>query len=238
MNDRIGAVVEINGRRLTVTAEGCRFATMKKPELRTLALTAEQLDGLQAAVRANLGRCASLQTQDGLPCMLWPKGGAVLCPKHGGRIPTHLSRGERLLAAIRLPALEWLASEIDRASEDTCETCGYPSHGLKERKHIASLVWRLLDRAGLPPTKKLEVETKAEKDLTLDGWTAEEKVELGSYLRQAKILKARVEERLLTEEASKRLAIPAELVPQKLLDAQRGILGSRPAEGDLDPIDD
>jgi len=33
-------------------------------------------------------------------------------------------------------------------------------------------------------------------------------------------------------------AIPAELVPQKLLDAQRGILGSRPAEGDLDPIDD
>lgn len=239
---RIGDVVEINGRRTVVTDEGARLAGLKREELLKLRedgrLPESLVFELQAAVRAVLGRCASTQTQDGLPCRHWPRAGAILCPTHGGRIPAHLARAERLLSSIRLPALEWLAREIDRASEDACHECGYPRQGIKERKYIASLVWRLLDRAGLPPTKKLEVSTSAEKDITLDGWTREEKLELGGYLQKAKELKTRVEARLLNEEAAKTLAIPAVLVPAQLIEAAQGKLGPRPAEEDLDPLEE
>src|SRR6188768_3639336 len=102
MIDRIGATTEINGRKVTVTEDGVFLSGKKRAELLLMRehgeLTQERLDGLQAAVRLNLGRCASLSTGDALPCRHWPKAGAILCPTHGGRVPTHLARAERVLA--------------------------------------------------------------------------------------------------------------------------------------------
>jgi len=243
MPDRIGDVIEIAGRRQAITVEGCRLAKLGNEELLRLRegghLTPELLFELQVAVRGNLGRCASTATQDGFPCRRWPVSGQLLCPQHGARLPVHINRAERLLAAIRMPAIEWLAREIDQAGESPCHTCGYPTHSLKERKHFASIVWRLLDRSGLPPTKKVEISDGRPSDVTLDGWLDIEKHELSRHLEQVKALKSRVEARLLREEAAKSLAIPAALVPQQLLEAATGALGPRPADEDLDPeIDD
>lgn len=159
--------------------------------------TPDELRALQQATREE-GRCGSLQTQTGLPCRRHPAPGYTVCWKHGSRAPQTMAKAERVLAVARMPAVEWIMDELDRAHAETCHECGYPHHTLKERKRIDSLAFKLLDRTGLGPRQTIDVNARKvdDNELMLDRLNDEEKACLGGLIQQLNDLKARVHMRL------------------------------------------
>jgi hypothetical protein len=179
-----------------------QLVTMSRAEWKALmpGLSPEQLRFLATHVKSQ-GKCGSLQTADGLPCMKTPRFGWTVCNKHGERAPQTAAKAERLLAIARMPAIEWILEEIDRAQEDTCEKCGYPDHSLKERKHTASLAYRLLDRTGFGPHSKVDftVNRSDVPEIPLENWSEEERGELRALLTQVRALKDKVAFRLASD---------------------------------------
>lgn len=157
----------------------------------------EELGGLQIEARKE-GRCGSLQTSTGLPCRRHPAPGYTVCWKHGSRAPQTIAKAERVLAVARMPAVEWILDELDRAHADTCHECGYPRHNLKERKRVDALAFKLLDRTGLGPRQTIDINKgkNDETDFLLDQLNAEEKQTLAGLMIQLNELKARVKTRL------------------------------------------
>jgi len=127
----------------------------------------DRLAQMQAEVRA-AGGCGSLQTANGLPCRRTPKAGYPVCRKHGERAPQTVAKAERLLAIARMPAIEVLLDELDQAQEDQCPTCGYPERGLKYRKHVAAISFKLLDRTGFGPRSSIDLTAKAVDEHHID----------------------------------------------------------------------
>jgi hypothetical protein len=144
------------------------------------------------------GRCGSLQTANGLPCRRTPKIGYTVCRKHGDRAPQTMAKAERLLAVARIPAIEGLLDELDQYDEETCDTCGYPRHTLKERKYITGIRFRLLDRLGMGPRTTVDLVARRLEDQPLDVTvlTDEEFEELGGLLAQLEQFKRRIRARL------------------------------------------
>lgn len=159
--------------------------------------TEDELRALQAASRGQ-GRCGSLQTQTGMPCRRTPAPGFTVCWKHGSRAPQTMAKAERVLAVARLPAVEWILDELDRANAETCQECGYPHHNLKERKRIDALAFKLLDRTGLGPRQTIDVNSRKadDNDLVLEQMNDEEKTCLSSLVQQLNELRGRVRMRL------------------------------------------
>lgn len=161
--------------------------------------TSVQVAGLKEAAR-RYGRCGSLQTSDGLPCLAIPKTGWTVCRRHGANAPQTVQGAHKRIAIVLTPALEWLQEEWQRMQEPTCETCGYPSKSLKERRHYAAMLWRMLDRFGLGPGKTLTINTGsglgAELNALVVEASFEEREELQGYLAQVRAWKDRVAARL------------------------------------------
>lgn len=158
------------------------------------------------------GGCASLQTANGLPCRRSPKAGYPVCRKHGERAPQTVAKAERLLAIARMPAIEVLMDELDQAQEDECPTCGYPARGLKYRKHIAAISFKLLDRTGFGPRSSIDLTAKTVDEHHIDVSTLSdaEAEELGKLLDALDEFKTRIDAR----KAREVLVAPA---PQALL---------------------
>lgn len=169
---------------------------------------------MQALVRAE-GGCGSLQTASGLPCRRPPKVGYPVCRKHGERAPQTVAKAERLLAVARMPAIELLLDELDQYQEVTCPTCGYPSHSIKERKHIAGIAFKMLDRTGFGPRSTVDLNARAisEKTVEVSQMSSEELAELEQLLAALEALKTRHLSRLAAEQAREVLAPE----PQRLL---------------------
>ncbi len=151
----------------------------------------------QASARAD-GRCGSLQTYTGLPCLRRRKPGHQTCDKHGARVATHIAKAERLLAVARMPAIEFILEELDHAQENPCEHCGYPRLDLEERKHLASVSFKLMDRTGLPPGVKMDVSMKTQEATGPDFmlWLPDELAEYDRLFEQMQQLDTRVAARL------------------------------------------
>jgi hypothetical protein len=183
------------------TIENAALARLTRSELRALQpLSPEQLTFLQADRRGQ-GKCGSLQTADGLPCERAPKFGWTVCRKHGERAPQTAAKAERLLAVARMPAIEWILDALDKAQEETCEACGYPSHTLKESKRYDTLAFRLLDRTGFGPHSKIDfnVSQSDAPGVPLENWSDEERQELRGHLAAVRALKERVAYRLASD---------------------------------------
>lgn len=161
---------------------------------------AQRLTEMVRQVKA-AGGCGSTQTANGLPCRRSPKAGYPVCRKHGERAPQTVAKAERLLAIARMPAIEVLMDELDQAQEDECPTCGYPARGLKYRKHIAAISFKLLDRTGFGPRSSIDLTAKAVDDHHIDvsTLTDEEVEELGNMLTAIDEFKTRVDARKARE---------------------------------------
>lgn len=175
--------------------------------------TPEQLQAEQLRVRAE-GRCGSLQTFDGRPCRRRPKAGYPVCPNHGQRAPQTIAKAERLLAVARMPAIQVLLDELDQYQEETCETCGYPHHTLKARKHISVIAFKLLDRTGFGPRSTIDLTARKLEDAPRDvaQLTEEEFQELSGMLAEEDRFWARVQARGAADAARKVLAPAPETV--------------------------
>lgn len=147
------------------------------------------------------GGCASLQTANGLPCRRSPKAGYPVCRKHGERAPQTVAKAERLLAIARMPAIEVLMTELDQAQENECPTCGYPAHGLKYRKHIAAISFKLLDRTGFGPRSSIDLTAKTvdEHHIDVSSLTDAEAEELSRLLDAIDEFKMRTDARKARE---------------------------------------
>lgn len=209
------------------------IATLPKVEdwLAELALLepgprAERLREMQGVVK-RAGGCSSTQTANGLPCRRTPKAGYPVCRKHGERAPQTVAKAERLLAVARMPAIEVLMDELDQAQENTCVTCGYPDHGLKYRKHIAAVAFKLLDRTGFGPRHSIDLTAKAigEEQIDVSNLTDEEFMELGRLIEQMDQLKTRVNARIASGSAREVLA------PIAVAALQSSVQGEGTAEG-------
>ena len=199
-------------------------------ELRELpALSPAQLLILQRHVREVRHRCGSLQTASGLPCERPPALGTTVCRKHGARAPQTLAKAERLLACARIPGIEFLLDELERANAETCPTCGFPEGGLKERKHIASVAFRLMDRTGLGPGSKIDFTvTRSEQvEIPIENWDDDEKSELRELVQSVRALKERVARRLAVQGA--RATVEGEVVSTQLARDVSGVKSLAPA---------
>lgn len=176
-------------------------------ELRTLLLGPDDLRVLQEQARTE-GRCASLKTADGLPCRRFPKPGFSVCFRHGELAPQTTAKATRLLAEVRLPAINWLMDTLDQAQLQTCHECGYPNHSLKEKRRIDAVARVVLDRTGLGPSSKVSVvdERDAESGLQIDLLNEQERLELGRLIMEVRDLKERVRARLDRDAATLTLA--------------------------------
>lgn len=168
-----------------------------RPALLALELSRAELLELQAATKAD-GRCGSLQTQDGLPCRKSPRYGWTVCLVHGEKAPQTAAKAERLLALARMPGIEWIVTALDAANEETCDKCGYPTHGLKERKRIDAIAFKLLDRTGFGPGKTLNINAPkdTEADALVERMSDEEMMQMSGLLDQVRQLKERVRNRI------------------------------------------
>lgn len=199
-------MTEVTETALVATESALVAAATKLGALAARALAAgatsetfseQELGLIQEATRKE-GRCGSRQTSTGLPCRRHPAPGYTVCWKHGSRAPQTMAKAERVLAVARMPAVEWVLDELDRANADTCHECGYPHHSLKERKRIDALAFKLLDRTGLGPRQTIDVNSRKvdDNDLMLDRLNEDEKNCLAGLIRQLNDLKARVHMRL------------------------------------------
>lgn len=111
-----------------------------------------------------------------------------------------------------MPAIEVLMDELDQAQEDECPTCGYPARGLKYRKHIAAISFKLLDRTGFGPRSSIDLTAKTVDEHHIDVSTLSdaEAEELGKLLDALDEFKMRIDAR----KAREVLVAPA---PQGLL---------------------
>ena len=159
-----------------------------------------RLDAFKDVVKA-AGGCGSLQTANGLPCRRSPKAGYPVCRKHGERAPQTVAKAERALAIARMPAIENLMDELDQAQEDQCPTCGYPNRGLKYRKHIAAISFKLLDRTGFGPRSSIDLTAKAvdEHHIDVSVLTDEEFAELSQLLESLDVFKGKIDARQARE---------------------------------------
>lgn len=150
------------------------------------------------------GRCASLKTQDGLPCQRFPKPGFTVCYRHGELAPQTTAKAMRVLADVRLPAINWLMDALDQAHLETCHQCGYPNHSLKEKRRLDAVARTVLDRTGLGPSSKIAVvdERGGDNELQLDQLNEAERTELSRLILEVKDLKERVNARLNREAAT------------------------------------
>lgn len=145
------------------------------------------------AVTKKHGGCGSLQTANGLPCRRCPKIGYTVCRKHGERAPQTIARAERLLAVSRMPAIEWLLDALDQAQEEVCDACGYPHHGLKERKRIDAMAFKLLDRTGFGPRSTIDLNARTtEAGIDVSSLSPSELHELDELLASMDRFRARV----------------------------------------------
>jgi hypothetical protein len=100
-----------------------------------------------------------------------------------------------------MPAIEWILEALDQAANETCESCGYPSHGLKEKKRLDTLAFRLLDRTGFGPHSKIDFNVNRNDDagVPLENWNDEERAELRVLLAAVRQLKDKVTYRLASD---------------------------------------
>lgn len=169
------------------------------------------------------GRCGSLQTANGLPCERRPRLGFTVCRKHGERAPQTIARAERLLAIARMPAIEWILDALDQAAEETCETCGFPRHGLKEKKRLDSLAFKLLDRTGFGPRQTIDLSAKRpDNEVDVSSYLPEELEELDRVLALMDQLQGRVRSRLAHQAAEQIMSGTAE---PKLLSSSQDVPG-------------
>lgn len=178
------------------------YSKLSKAELRALMpLPSETLRTIQQQIRSS-GRCGSLQTGDGLPCMRLPRFGWTVCAKHGERAPQTAAKAERLLAVARMPAIEWLVDALEQACAELCESCGFPRHGLKEKRRLDTIAFKLLDRTGFGPHSKIDFNvttTQQGTEVPLENWNEEERAELRVLLGEVRKLKDRVSYRLASD---------------------------------------
>lgn len=172
----------------------------------SVTLTPDELMELVRTTRAS-GRCGSLQTASGLPCKRLCRIGYTVCRKHGERAPQTIAKAERLLAIARMPAIEWILDAIEQAQEETCGTCGYPTRGLKEKKRLDSLSFKLLDRTGFGPRQTIDLNAKSDATVVdVTSYTPGELAELDHVLATMDKLQARVRARLANEAAQQIIA--------------------------------
>lgn len=176
-------------------------------EIEGLGDSETRLREMQAEAKA-AGCCASLQTHDGLPCRRSPRFGYPVCRKHGERAPQTIKKAERALATARMPAIEWIMDALDHANEETCDTCGFPRHGLKERKRIDQLAFKLLDRTGLGPRATLDINPAGNEVVDVSAFNEEEMVVLDRLLQDMEELKTRVRARVARQAAEQMLLAP------------------------------
>lgn len=192
---------------------------LTRDELRALRpLSQDQLRVVQEHVRSQ-GRCGSLQTADGLPCLKQPRFGWTVCNRHGEKAPQTVAKAERLLAVARMPAIEWVLEALDQAQQETCDSCGFPSHSLKEKKRLDMLAFRLLDRTGFGPHSKVDFNVNRSEDagIPLENWNDEERAALRVLLTQVRTLKDRVAYRLASDVGRQaRDVVEAEVVQRTL----------------------
>jgi hypothetical protein len=202
-----------------------QLIAMSRNEWRALmpGLSADQLKFLQTHSKS-LGYCGSLQTADGLPCHRRPRFGWTVCQKHGERAPQTAAKAERLLAVARMPAISWILDALDQAAEETCGTCGFPSQGLKEKKRLDTLAFRLLDRTGFGPHSKVDfnINRTDQPEIPLENWSDEERASLRALLSQVRALKDRVAYRLASDVGRQaRDVVEGEVVQRVLTEGER-----------------
>lgn len=205
---------------------------MSRAELKQMpALSHDQLLILQQHARVVEHRCGSLQTADGLPCLRHPRAGWTVCRKHGERAPQTAAKAERLLAVARIPGIQFLLDEIERANEEGCPGCGYNPSSLKERKHVASLAIRLLDRTGFGPGSKVDVSINKsdQAEVPLENWEVSEKQELRILVEQIRSLKDRVARRLAAH--ATRAVLEGEVVRREMAQPLSDVKSLAPAVG-------
>lgn len=202
-----------------------QLASMTRAEWRALmpGLAADQLKFLAAHVKSQ-GRCGSLQTGDGLPCMKRPRYGWTVCSTHGERAPQTAAKAERMLAVARMPAIAWILEALDQAAEETCDACGFPSQGLKEKKRLDTLAFRLLDRTGFGPHSKVDfnINRTDQAEIPLENWNDEERAQLRVLLGQVRKLKDGVAYRLASDVGRQaRDVVEGEVVQRVLTEGER-----------------
>jgi hypothetical protein len=187
-------------------------------------LSLASLTRLQEIARVEDGRCGSLETSDGYPCLRHPAIGFNVCTAHGGRSSTVAKQeAERLLAGARIPAVRYLLEQMEQARQDPCPTCGYPRLSVKERKRCDTLATKILDRTGMGPKATLQLERPADdtQDLDLDALTADELTEFDELMAGLESLKSRV--------VARKASIAVAAIPEDLL------LGARVVEAEVVP---
>lgn len=173
-----------------------RLAAGDPPPVSPQDLAVEDLRLLQGELRAQK-RCSSLSTTSGWPCPRRLQIGYSACARHRQPEPEPMRKSERALAAVRRPAIQWIADEIEQAAQSTCQACGYPRLNLKDRKRIDALAIRVLDRTGLGPTAKIAFERPNDDNgLPLHELTAAENDELETILGSMDAFRERVQARL------------------------------------------
>ena len=101
------------------------------------------------------GRCTA-KNASGNPCKRYAVRGAFVCVFHGGGAPQVKAKAERLLMRGRDIAIDRLLDAIDDGHDHPpCEHCGC----LGQRDPLVlKMAVAVLDRTGLGPTAKLELE--------------------------------------------------------------------------------
>lgn len=111
--------------------------------------------------------------------------GLTVCAMHGGKTPNAQAAAREKLMALAEPSVDFLKKVIteEEKNEKPCPLCGRGMEldpGLKSR-----VAFGVLDRTGLGPTSKIEVEHKND-----DGWvdycTADEAEQLYSIMARAR----------------------------------------------------
>lgn len=97
------------------------------------------------------GRCYASSSQTGDPCRRWPIPGGGVCATHGGSTSDARKAAARRLLAMVDPVMDRLEKIVDDDS-------------LEPRDHIRA-GFGVLDRAGLGPSSKIELEAKRWEDV-------------------------------------------------------------------------
>lgn len=176
----------------------------------SVGMSREALLELQERTRAER-KCGSLQTRYGLPCRRTCAPGFTVCNFHGSRAPQTIAKAERMLAVLRVPAIENLQIMIDQYQEPTCPACGFPKHDIESMRTQLAAIKLLLDRTGLGPKATLQINaTKTDDtDQLIEHMTPEERIEVSGLVQRLDEVKAAVRLRLTRTAAG--VAAPAAL---------------------------
>lgn len=160
-------------------------------------LSPEDLLAIQVKAKAE-GRCGSLQTASGMPCLRWPKTGYPVCRKHGERAPQTVAKAERLLAVARMPAIQVMLDICEMWDLDTCDSCGYPRRDTEEKRVYLQAAKLVLDRTGLGPRSTIDLNARRSDDgeVNVEQMTDGERERLEGLVTQLAALKAEIRARL------------------------------------------